>query len=157
LADLESLSFSLLSLDNFGCLVFMCFFFHFLFLLRCFLCVFLVYLCSAIYLMIFRYVYLWLFLGPLRTNGFYSYSHKLQMSTCCMLMFRILLTCILKMTLYFNSVHLQDGLVVPLEGRLLVVDVVDLLFVGLLAHVHYQRPRGGNFQISRFFLILISE
>lgn len=96
-------------------------------------------------------------MGPLRTDGFYSYAHKLQMSTCCMLMFRILLTCILKMTLYFNSVHLQDGLVVLLEGLLLVVDVVDLLFVGLLAHVHYQCPRGGNFQISRFFLILISS
>lgn len=70
-------------------------------------------------------------------------------------MFRNLLTCILKMTLYFNSVHLQDELVVLLEGLLLVVDVVDLLFVGLLAHVHYQGPRAGNFQISRSFLIII--
>lgn len=40
-----------------------------------------------------------------------------------------------------GAVHLQDELVVLLEGLLLVVDVVDLLFVGLLAHVHYQGPR----------------
>ena len=53
----------------------------------------------------------------------------------------------------FHSVHLQDDLVVLLlEGLLLVVGVVVLLFAGLDAHVHDLLLHGGNF--SESFLIL---
>ena len=84
------------------------------------------------------------FLGPFKTLGCYSYTnfviHTFLDTSVYMFMFLQL-----EYDLCFCSVHLQDELVVLLEGLLLVVGVL-LLFVQLLAH------DGGNF--PKLFLIL---
>ena len=90
------------------------------------------------------------FLGPFKTLGSYSYTnfviHTFLDTSVYMFIFLQL-----EYDLCFCSVHLQDELVVLLEGLLLVVGVL-LLFVELLAHVHDQLLHGGNF--SKLFLIL---
>ena len=83
------------------------------------------------------------FLGPFKTLGSYSYTnfviHTFLDTSVYMFIFLQL-----EYDLCFCSIHLQDELVVLLEGLLLVVGVL-LLFVQLLAHVHHQLLHGGNF------------
>ena len=90
------------------------------------------------------------FLGPFKTLGSYSYT-KFVIHTFLDTSVYMLIFLQLEYDLCFCSVHLQDELVVLLEGLLLVVGVL-LLFVELLAHVHDQLLHGGNF--SKLFLIL---